>query len=93
VPRVTAPTTRRPYMTPPELAAELGVEAQKIVDWITAGELAAVNVAADAHGRRPRWRVSREDLELFLRGRANKPRPAPRPRRRKLPVDSSGDFF
>jgi hypothetical protein len=50
------------WLTPPQLAAECGLEAQKICDWIAAGELIAVNVAQKTGGR-PRWRIRVAEAE------------------------------
>jgi excisionase family DNA binding protein len=68
-------------LTPPELAERLKVHPEKIRRWIERGELAAVNVA-DRIGGRPRWRITAEALEDFLRRRAT-PGPGPRIRRRR----------
>jgi excisionase family DNA binding protein len=56
------------WLTPPQLAKQLGVQAEKVLGWIRAGELRAVNVAERA-SRRPRWRISAEAFEEFLRRR------------------------
>ena len=56
------------WLTPPQFAKRLGVQAQKVLGWIRSGELRAVNVA-DRTGRRPRWRISAEAAEEFLRRR------------------------
>lgn len=61
-----------PYLSPPEVAALLGVAAIKVTRWILSGELRATDVST---GRKvkPRWRVKRTDLEEFLAGRSNRP--------------------
>ena len=56
------------WLTPPQLAKQLGVDAQKVLGWIRSGELRAVNVAERAC-LRPRWRISAEAIEEFLRRR------------------------
>ncbi|MGH7137562.1 MAG: helix-turn-helix domain-containing protein, partial [Pirellulales bacterium] len=63
------------WLTPPQLAKQLGVQAEKVLGWIRSGELRAVNVA-DRAGRRPRWRISAETIEEFLRRREAVPRSA-----------------
>jgi hypothetical protein len=71
------------WFTPPELAKELRVDAHFVLDRIRDGELAAVNVASDPHGRRPRWRISDEALQVFLARRAATPPTIPARRRRQ----------
>ena len=67
------------YLTPPEVAEILRVSHQKVLGWIHKAELRAVNVG---NGVRPRYRVSREDLDSFLKIREVQP-PVPRPKRRR----------
>ncbi|HEV8068654.1 MAG TPA: helix-turn-helix domain-containing protein [Planctomycetaceae bacterium] len=69
------------FLTPPQIAAQLGVKSSKIGKWIDKGELSAVNVAENRSGR-PRWKISRESFAAFLAARANRP-VAKAPRRRK----------
>ncbi len=51
-------------LTPPQVAKQLGVNADKILAWIRSGELTAINVAQNLGGR-PRYRVTSQDLEQF----------------------------
>jgi len=67
----------KPYLMPPEIAKLLRVSSEKVLGWIRKAELKAINVS---EGHRPRYRVRREDLDLFLRSREVQP-PAPRTRR------------
>jgi excisionase family DNA binding protein len=72
------------YLTPPEVAARLGVDVHKVMGWIRRGELRAANVGDGA--QRPRFRISPIDLELFLSARAAAPEPKiTRMRRKKDP--------
>jgi excisionase family DNA binding protein len=71
-------------LTPPQIAERLGIDAHKVVAWIAAGQLVAVNVSDGA--KRPRWRIAPEALEQFLRRRQSKPAAAP-VRRRQQPKD------
>jgi excisionase family DNA binding protein len=72
------------WLTPPQLAAMLGVEPPKVIGWINRGELRAVNVA-DKKGKRPRWRISPEAFEDFIKPRTSA---APvKPTRRKRYAD------
>jgi excisionase family DNA binding protein len=70
--------------SPNDLAAELGVSWRTVMTWIQSGLLPAVDVSCP--GRRPRWLISREAIDEFVRRRSAKPRPAPTPRRRKAAV-------
>ena len=79
---MSGPTLTR-WLTPPDVAEQLGVEPPKVIAWINAGELVAVNVAQSLHGKRPRWRIDPRELEAFLLRRQKRPN-APRAKRRKL---------
>jgi len=76
------------WKTPPQLAKMLGIEPPKVIGWIKRGELRAVNVA-DRTGGRPRWRISPDAVENFLRVRESKAPPpkATRQRRQRQPAD------
>ena len=65
---------RRCKLTPPELAARLGVKADKVVAWIRSGELRALN-AATKPGGRPRWLIDEADVAAFEARRAAQPVP------------------
>jgi hypothetical protein len=65
-----------PTYSPADVAKRFGVGRDKVMAWIAAGELAALNVATRA-GNRPRWRICPEAIESFERRRAAVPRPAP----------------
>jgi excisionase family DNA binding protein len=73
---------RRKKLTPPELAALWGISPEKVLAWIRAGELRAVNVATRRNGR-PRFLIDESDLAEFERARAATPVPTPRRRRRQ----------
>jgi excisionase family DNA binding protein len=67
-------------LTPPTIAKQLAVKPEKVVAWIRAGKLRAVDLG---DGKlRPRFRVPEEALADFLAGRAVQPptRPGRRPR-------------
>ena len=72
-----------PYLTPPEIAKVLRVSHEKLLGWIRRGELTAVNVG---NGNRPRFRISPESLDAFLRQREVQPLPRVTPRRRQQPT-------
>ncbi len=77
-------------LTPPKAAKEAGVHPGKIIGWIQRGELIAINLA-DQLGRRPRYRIRREDWDDFLRRREVKPRP--RPTRKPKPQLTGKKYF
>ena len=63
------------------LARLLGVHPAKILAWIRAGELAAVDLA-ESRGGRPRWKIMPAALDEFLAARASQS-PTPSRRRRR----------
>lgn len=67
----------RAYLKPSEVAELLGIEHAKVLAWIHAGELLAVDIS-EKRGPRARFRISREALNAFLEARQNKPTPKPR---------------
>jgi excisionase family DNA binding protein len=75
-------TTATRYLTPPAIAARLGVAEETVRLWITSGELPAANVAKRSC-RRPRYRVAPEDLETFLAARRPNAKLAATPTRRR----------
>ena len=48
------------YLTPPEAARLLGVNPDKVRNWIRSGRLPAVDTARKT---RPRWKIARTDVE------------------------------
>lgn len=73
--------------SPPEIAKQLGCSREKVAGWIDRGELQAINVS---DSDRPRWRVSQEALEEFLKGRMNF---QPKPRRIMRPAFNVIEYF
>ncbi len=61
-----------PYVTTAEIARLLRVSSEKVLGWIRRGELTAVNVG---NGSGPRYRVSRDSLDAFLKSREVQPPP------------------
>ena len=57
-------TVQRTKFSPPEVARMWGISADKVLAWINAGELRAINVAMNPKGR-PRYRIDIKDLEVF----------------------------
>lgn len=56
--------TDRDYYTVPEVARRIRVNTRKVMTWIRSGRLRAINVGGGA--QRPRYRVAKCDLEIFL---------------------------
>lgn len=65
-----ATTPHRKKLTVPEIARMLGVNQSKVLAWIAADELRALNVAS-TRATRPRWRIDPGDLAAFEASRAN----------------------
>lgn len=61
---MSAKSTPRRHLTPPQVAEHLGVADSKVVAWIRTGELQAINVA-NRQCKRPRYAISVEALEAF----------------------------
>ena len=81
--QLTRTALSAPCMSPPQVAEQLAVDPAKVLSWIRAGQLIAVNLAAPGKSR-PRWRISADALRQFLEGRQCQP-PAPKLRRRRAP--------
>ncbi len=70
-------------LTPPQLAERYGVSVDKITGWIRSGELVALNLAAAADGKRPRYKITEEAVSAFEAAREVTPPTAVAPRRKK----------
>ena len=66
------PTTAREKFTPPEIARRFGIAEAKVITWIEAGELRAINAATKPNGR-PRYLIDVCDVQAFERRRAVNP--------------------
>jgi excisionase family DNA binding protein len=71
----------KPYLKPTEIAKLLRVSQDKVLGWIRRAQLRAVNVSDSV---RPRYRVSQESLDDFLKAR-EVVRPPVRQRRSRQP--------
>ena len=69
--------TKKTKLRPPEIAQRWGVSNDKILQYIYAGELKAINSACPGRGQRPRYLVDVEDLKDFERRREVVPPPTP----------------
>lgn len=84
----------RQYFTPPQIAKMTGASEDTVYGWIHSGELKAVNMSKIPDGERPRWRISRDDLDQFFEARANKPvQPIKPAKRRRKTVAAGKEWF
>lgn len=67
-----------------EIAQQLVVKPERVIAWIRAGQLRAVNVGDGLV--KPRFRIAPADLENFLAARAVQPPARPARRRRADPA-------
>jgi excisionase family DNA binding protein len=74
----------RETLTVPQVARQLKKSRDTVRNWISAGKLPASNL--NCPGKRPRWIVKRDDLDVFLKKCQPDPRPA-KSRRRRDPDD------
>lgn len=65
-------SVRQKWLTPPEFAAEIGVNVHAILGWIKSAELIAHDLRRPG-STRPRWRLRPEDVEAFLSRRRSQP--------------------
>ncbi|MGD0656114.1 MAG: helix-turn-helix domain-containing protein [Thermoguttaceae bacterium] len=72
----------RQKISPPELAKRWGLDPHKILTWIRAGELRAIDVCT-RQGSRPRYAIDEADILAFENRRAVGGPPVKMPRRRK----------
>ena len=75
------------FLTPPEIASILRVKPDKVLSWIHQGKLKAVNVGNGTS--RPRYRVSKDNFDTFLKLREVPP-PFPVQRRRRNATPPEG---
>lgn len=85
-------STTGPYLTPKNIAARYGVGVNKILSWIAAGELRAIDVST-RHKERPRWLIPQDALTAFETARSNAPAPLPTQRRSRKRETSAIQFF
>jgi excisionase family DNA binding protein len=79
------------WLTPPAVAEQLGIDADRVVRLIRSGEIEAVDVS-NRGSRRPRFRISPQALEAFLNRRRVVP-PAPAVRRRRSSTAAVKEYF
>jgi hypothetical protein len=83
---IAPPQKPATYLTVRQVNELLGLgDPGRVLGWIHAGELSAVDVS-QRRGGRPRWRIAESDLEVFLlRRRSQSAAPATTRRRRRQP--------
>lgn len=55
------------YLTPKDIAADLGVKRDTVLTWIRSKELPASDIGNG--GKRPTYRVSQENFDAFMKRR------------------------
>ena len=81
------------FLTPPEYARRLGICEDKVLHWIQSGELQAINAAKKANGKRPRWRISLQEIKRFEAARTTAPPPPKRRRSRRQRDKQAGNWL
>lgn len=79
----------RTKLTPAEVADQYGCDVNKVLRWISNGELRAINIAQRLGGR-PRWRIDVDDLKAFEARRSSTANTTPDVPRRKRPARPAG---
>ena len=77
--RDASETSLHQRVTPPVLAEEWCISADKVHSWIRSGKLPAYNLGGDI---RPRWFIKRKDADEFYES-LKVPHPTPETRRRQ----------
>lgn len=77
-------------LSPPQIAKMLGVYVDTPRTWIRTGQLRAVDVSTKPGGR-PRYRVSSDDLDVFLLRRSI--HAAPKTQRRRRQATDVTEYF
>ncbi len=76
------PDSRR--LSPRQVAANYGVAHDKVLRWIKAGELKAIDVSTKVGGR-PQFKIAPSDLKAFEQARAVVPPAKPTRQRKRNP--------
>jgi excisionase family DNA binding protein len=82
----------RQKLTTRQVAERYSVDPDKVLAWIRAGELAAINVAEKAGGR-PRYRIDPADLAAFEARRQVRPQERATRCRRRGAQTGVTEFF
>ena len=89
--RAASATAVARWLTPPELAKQVGIDPAKVLAWIASGELPAANMASPGR-KRPRYWIDPCDFEVF-RLRKKKQAPAPPTRRPRRQSAGGVEYF
>lgn len=79
-------------ITPPAYAKRIGVKPDKVVSWIRAGELRAIDVSEKPGTGKPRFRISEADISAFEESRTFQP-PTKKRRRRRHRDEEFSKYF
>jgi len=79
-------------LTVQAVADEFFVDQERVLAWIHAGELQALDVASPG-SRRPRWRILRTALDEFMTARRNKKPAQKAPRRSRRQQEARVKYF
>lgn len=82
----------RTKLTPPMLAKQWGVSPEKIIAFIRAGLLRAID-STPPGSRRPRFLIDVADIAAFEQARAVNAPPAARPTRRRKKAEGVIQFY
>jgi len=78
--------------TPPKLAKRWGIDPGKVLTWIRAGELRAID-ASSQQGGRPRYLIDERDIETFEERRAVASSPTAARRHQRRQAAGVIEFF
>lgn len=81
------------FYTAGEVADFLSVDVDKVLGWIRAGEIEAVNAATDASSIKPQWRIGAQSMVSFLSSRTSKNTKKKRIRIPPSPKDSEPAYL
>ncbi len=74
-----------------DLCDLFSVGEHTVLSWIRSGQIRAINVSRKQSGR-PKWRITADSLDSFVKARTPTP-PPPRASRRKRPGDAIITFY
>lgn len=80
-----------PTYSPGQLATNLGITVDKVLNWIRTGQIDAIDVSTDRQGR-PRYRIDAEAIAKFKAARSPAPPPKSK-RRKKKSLEGVIEFF
>ena len=81
-----------PTFSPGQLAKNLGITVDKVLNWIHNGTLEAIDVSSNQQGR-PRYRIDAEAIAKFKAARHQAPPPSRSSRRKNRDVEDVIEFF